>query len=210
ITIDLTALRDGAAAVDALGRVLTPEAIQPIVGRSATNTIRKHLFELNQSRPNRLGGRRTNFYAQAGRATSFTAAGDTVTVSIASVGIAQRYFGGTITPKTAKFLTIPAVPEAHGKRAGEFPDLEFAVPGGHPALIRRQQQAVKFRRDRKTGLRRAFAGAERGGEVIFWLAKSVTQQADPSVLPTDETIVTNAQRDVQAYTDLQIDRINTP
>lgn len=32
-------------------------------------------------------------------------------------------FGITIKPKTAKMLTIPVNPKAHGKRAGEFPDL---------------------------------------------------------------------------------------
>lgn len=34
-------------------------------------------------------------------------------------------FGVKITPKTANWLTIPLIPEAKGKRAGEFDDLFF-------------------------------------------------------------------------------------
>ena len=96
---------------------LQPDRLFPIVGRSGVNTIREHLFGLNQTRPNAMGGARTNFYASAARGTHFDAVADGVKISINQVGMAQRYFGGVITAKKVKLLTIPACPEAYGHRA---------------------------------------------------------------------------------------------
>lgn len=150
---------------------LAPEVAGPVAGRAAVNLIRRHLFTLNGERANSLGGRRTSFYAGAGRATSFAVRGDTVVVSINQRGIAQRYFGGTIRPKTKKFLTIPAHPDAHGKRAGEFGALELVFGA--------QGQAIGLAR-REPG--RAF------GEILFRLVRSVTQRPDPTVLPAPTEI----------------------
>ena len=47
----------------ALSRGLQPDRLFPIIGRSGEDTIREHRFGLNQTRPNALGGQRTNFYA---------------------------------------------------------------------------------------------------------------------------------------------------
>lgn len=190
-------------ATPALARVragLQPEALRAIVGRSAVNTVRAHLFGVNQSRPNRLGGPRTNFYTQAARATSFRIVGDAVVVSIASVGIAQRYFGGTIRPVTKKFLTIPARAEAYGKRAGEFQDLEVLVGRNGPyALARRSASLISIGRRGADGRRAIGRRGSQGGEILFWLVKEVTQKPDPTVLPYNEQIEAAAQRDLTAY-----------
>lgn len=46
-------------------------------------------------------------------------------------------FGTTIRPKEAKFLTIPLVPEAKGKRSGDFPDLQpIGLDDGSGVLAR--------------------------------------------------------------------------
>jgi hypothetical protein len=39
--------------------------------------------------------------------------------------LSHKITGGTITPKSGKFLTIPLVPEAHGVRARDFPGKTF-------------------------------------------------------------------------------------
>lgn len=46
-------------------------------------------------------------------------------------------FGTTIRPREAKFLTIPLVPEAKNKRAGDFPDLQpIGLDDGSGVLAR--------------------------------------------------------------------------
>ena len=74
----------------ALAGALAPKQLFPVIGRSAVGTFRKHLFEVNRTRPNALGGTRTGFYASAARGTSFETTGDGVTLTVASVGIRQR------------------------------------------------------------------------------------------------------------------------
>jgi hypothetical protein len=207
IAIQINATNTAGPASRRVMSVLKPSALNPVIGRSANNTVREHLFGLNSSRPNKLGGRRTNFYGQAARATNFKVVSDTeVVVSIPKLGIAQRFFGGTIRPKAAKYLTIPANPAAHGKRAREFSDLKFAIiPGKGPALVLKSAIKVKRVKTKQTGrTRRDDFTSETlttsGGEttVMFWLRRSITQQPDPTVLPYNELIASRVQRDVDA------------
>lgn len=176
-------LRD--TAQPALARVrgaLQPAQLNPVVGRAARNVYRGHLFRLDRERPNAMGGKRTHFYAQAARGTSFTAEPDGVTVSIASIGIAQRFFGGVIRPQKAKWLTIPAVPEAHGKTASQF-DLELVWNADRKpvALATKNTLAVQITQNAQGKIVKKHTGSL--GRIMFWLRKSVTQEPDPSVLP---------------------------
>jgi len=192
---------------------LQPAQINPIVGRSAQQSYKTHLFGVDQSRANKLGGRRTHFFASAARGTSFKVVGDEVVVSIASVGIRQRYYGGTIKPKK-KYLTIPAIPEAHGKRASEFTGLSFAFAEDptsgrtRPALVQGARSLIRTRRTAR-GVR-VFAAGEQAQRVVFWLVKSVTQQPDPSILPYDEQVQAKVLQDLAAYAQLLIARQGGP
>jgi hypothetical protein len=172
---------------------LAPEKINPVLGRAAVNLTRNHLFRLNGERANRLGGKRTNFYAQAARGTSFELTPTGFVQSVNQVGIGQRYFGGTITPKGGKkYLTIPMRAEAYGKRAGEFNNLRFAmVPGIGPALVETEATSLRKTRSKKGGVSttRFKSAGEVGGGVMFRLVRKVTQQADPSVMPAREDYV---------------------
>lgn len=176
----------GTPAIRAVLQAVQPKQVNPIVGRAATNLIREHLFDLNKSRPNKLGGRRTNFYASAARGTHFDATENGVVISVVQVGIAQRYFGGIIKPTKAKYLTIPVSPEAHGKRASEFSDLEVVFgKGGRPIGLARK-------------------GAHE--DLLYRLVKYVDQAADPTVLPSNETIAAAANVAVGSYVQRVIDR----
>jgi hypothetical protein len=176
---------------------LQPDRLFPIVGRSGVNTIREHLFGLNQTRPNAMGGARTNFYASAARGTHFDAVADGVKISINQVGMAQRYFGGVITAKKVKLLTIPACPEAYGHRASEFPGLTFVVLGGKPALVRYAQTILGSRTVK--GQKRFYGKRKVEFQVMFWLKHSVDQAPDETVLPYTELIGTRIERDVGSY-----------
>jgi hypothetical protein len=180
----------------ALSRGLQPDRLFPIIGRSGEGTIREHLFGLNQSRPNAMGGQRTNFYASAARGTHFTIMDGGVRISINQVGMAQRYFGGTITQKD-KMLTIPACPEAYGHRAREFSGLSYVVLKGGPALVRYAQTILGWRT--RDGQQRAYAKRRVDFQVMFWLRHSITQEGDETVLPYNELIATRIERDADAY-----------
>ena len=178
---------------------LQPNALNQRVGGTAQRLTQRHLRARNTSQPNRLGGARTNFYAQAARATFFTVTNTGVVVSIAKLGMRQRFAGGVIRPhgtsrvtgKAIQFLAIPATAAAHGKRPGEFSDLKFAiVPGKGPALVRTQTVTKNVGRKQKGG-GYAQKTVVQAGEVVFWLRRKVTQRADPTVIP-DATAFTEA------------------
>jgi hypothetical protein len=166
----------------AFGVALTGDEIGMIVGQAAQQLIKEHFEKLaNDSAHHKtarsLGAQRTGLYEEASRATQqpvLERGG--VSVSINQVAIAQRYFGGTIVPVNAKFLAIPARTETYGHRPREFKDL-------HPIFF-------------KSG---AAALADAEGGVYFWLVKSVTQSADPTVLPEDSDLLDHAMLAAAAY-----------
>ena len=96
-------------------------------------------------------------------------------VRIADPAINQKVFGGTITPKEGKYLTIPARPEANGRSPRTFSDLRFVPLRGRGRLrgmlVRTRQTFVKNRK-------------QVGGEVFYWCVTQVTQAADPDALPS--------------------------
>jgi hypothetical protein len=171
--------------------------INPRVGQAVKILVANHLFAKG---PNKMGFPSTHFYAGAGKATAWYLNGTGVTVTIAQQGIGQRYRGGPINPTDGKkYLTIPARSEAYGKRAGEFGNLKI--------LFGRQRDGtigpVALIADKGGATRKVFGGREGAtperkihgaeeGIVLFWLVKSVNQQADVTVLPSDEAIAETA------------------
>ena len=185
-------------AVRALPAGIALARVRPIIGRAGVNVVRGHLFKLDASRRNRLGGRRTHYYAKAARATHYSNRADGVAVTVSHVGVALRFFGGVVRPVNRKYLTIPANAKAHGRRAREFNNLEVMIrrKGGRArAVALVERQATTLRRTRK-GLAR---GRQTGGKVYFWLVRKATMPADRSVLPTDRQLLAGIEPHVDAY-----------
>lgn len=190
ITVDVSNPANGA--LDELRKAVSPEVTNAAIGGAARRVVQDHLRTLDEARPNALGGKRTHYYAQAARSVTYESSGDTVTVGIHHTGIAQRYFGGEIKPVTAKVLTIPAIAEAHGHRAGEFDFLSLVWPKGKSvgALVERDRTEVRITKDRrkgKSGLR-VIKKHQLGGRVFFWLVAKAVQAPDPGVLPSQSLI----------------------
>lgn len=144
--------------------------VRKAMGRAIGTTLRKHFTKLDSERPNALGGKRTHFYGQVRRSVQQPElTGDGVVVAINHVGIAQRYFGGVIKPKTAKYLTIPVNPEAYGHRAREFELTPIFFADGGGVLVDHTNP-------------NAPGGI---GEVYYRLATEVDQAPDPTVLPPE-------------------------
>ena len=111
-------------------------------------------------------------------------------LSVEHNAIAMRYYGGRINPANRKFLTIPANAKAYGRRAREFGST-LAV------MVRRKQGKItpialidkKYKKKKRI---------PRGG-VYYWLVRSVTQKADPSVLPTERKLATGITNELSDW-----------
>lgn len=173
-----------------------PDQLLPVAGRAVANLWRAYLVTLNSDR-HREGGR--NFYFQASRAVTYTVVGGVLFVSNNQQGMAQRFYGGPIVAGSngsgVKWLTLPARQEAYGHRAREFNDLVFVKLRDDLAmLVQRDREAGDTARrsiTRRTAeTARTVAG--QGGLVFYWLVKQVDQEADPTVMPTEDQIRTAA------------------
>ncbi len=113
--------------------------------------------------------------------------------------VALRYFGGTVTPKKAENLAIPARTEAYNKSPRDMHDLRLAVfAGGTLALVQAASQKVKWRRSK--GQLRPSPGAETaGGLVFYWLVKSATIAGNTAVLPAADVLQAAANSAVASY-----------
>jgi len=172
--------------------------VNPAIGAGVTKLFQDHYLALPS---NKSSWPSTNFWARAARATHWTLLADGVVISTSQQGVLQRYYGGEIKPVNAKHLAIPARAEAYGKLPREFNDLSvaFKSEGGKPtpfALVQNQQTPTTIvRKGKKTSVEH---GEAIGGAVFFWLVKSVNQQGDPNIIPSDQEIGDAAQEQVDA------------
>lgn len=193
---------------DAARRLLQVEgaAAYKIAGTGIMEEVKDHLAARDEL-PNSKGWPKTHFHDRARRQTFLRSTNFDATVHIAMVGF-RTYFGGTpqeIRPVKAKMLTIPARAEAYGRRAREFSDLVVRmVDNGRgqmvPALVRAEQTTFAFGRKRKDGTRgvkdKQYVA---GGEVYYWLAKSVHPKPHPEALPTVEKLRARAVHELESY-----------
>jgi hypothetical protein len=180
LTIDAADLQVLGAEADKIQQTLTSQDLILIGGRAVQQALKEHFEELSRDSTHHqtalsLGADPTGFYTEAAESVNNPIAVDSETVSVSisgPAGLAQRFFGGTIEAKPGSALTIPARAEAYGHRAGEFANLRLVVFGdtGLAALIDRD-------------------GPGDEGDVYYWLVRSVTQQPDPTVLPTEEEMI---------------------
>ena len=182
-------LKDSAsAALKAKMAKTSGQRLNAFVGPAVALEVKHNFLSLGH---NKQGWPTTNFWAGAARSTNWSSLVDGVVVSCNQIGVRQRYHGGEIKPVNAKFLTIPISPVSYGHVAADFPGL-FLMTTKTGAYLVQSGQSVS----EKTG---SFGGAKKLGgnskrrkfaslNFLFILKASVTQEADPSVLPTDERI----------------------
>ena len=200
ISVKLTLEDLGASAL--LRSILSPAFIRganEVAGRAGANAVQAHLRDQDKT-PNALGGRRTHFYSLAAMAVQHTVDDDGALISVAHLGLAQRYFGGVITPVNTDYLAIPATAAAHGRRPRDSDNPELAPfyrrKNGKAKVIGLADQVRYSKRGRAYGT----------GEVWYWLVKSVTQQPDPDVLPTETALREASLTAVESYTNRHLDR----
>lgn len=186
VNVQIDASR-AAARLQAAGQAIAPARLHAVMGRAALNLVVNHLRSRNQT-PNRLGGRRTNYYSRAADATSMRHDETAATIAVSQVGFRLHYRGGTVVPVNRRALTIPIHAAAHGRRASEFPGIFRVNPeGGSPDALLADKPVE-------------------GGPLrfLYVLKKSVTLQADPSVLPSEAGIRRDAVAAVERFLARQI------
>jgi hypothetical protein len=147
--------------------------IAPAIGAAVVLLFQDHFGALPDNRNNWPS---TGFWAQCARSTNYNVLAGQVDINVNKQGFRQRLQGGEITAEGDGWLTIPAQARAYGKRAREFSNLRLAFSRKGGAL-------------RPWGLiTDEFKSGDRTDGVMFWLTKSVTQQPNPAVLPTDAQI----------------------
>jgi hypothetical protein len=87
---------------------------------------------------------------------------------------------------TKKWLSIPARAEAYGKSPRLFDDLVFVLLGPDKAIL-----VESDRSEIKIGKRGVKVMGSRGGLVMYWLRRKVTQSKDPKALPSRQTMEAN-------------------
>ncbi|MBN8245886.1 MAG: hypothetical protein J0L84_00420 [Verrucomicrobia bacterium] len=158
-----------------LRQLQRPAALLAVLGRDAANQYRTH-FRMKNRTPNKLGGKRTNFWRQVAdsvQAPRLENGDQAVVISINHPAIAQKVMGGVIKPKRVKFLTIPVSPEAHGRTARTFE---------HETGLK-----LVFL---KVGDRNAVLATHRGGgmQIEYVLTASVKQAPDPTAVPDPDVV----------------------
>ncbi len=173
---------------------LAPEKLAAKVGPALQDLTREHLGSLPA---NKKGWPSTNFYDQFVDKVQWFPAENGLVVAIfpatihgRQVSLNQRFHGGPITPKTAKFLAIPISPVSYGKVPSDFPGLfllktkkgaylvqsgEQDTPKGRSKTKRSRDAGGNFRRRRQAKL-----------NFLFKLKASVNQKPDPAVVPSED------------------------
>jgi hypothetical protein len=193
-SIDAT-MRD----LDNLGGAISGDDVKAVMGRAVRGVVVSHFIQIasdsaHHETAGSLGATRTGVYQQAAQGTSQPEVSrEGVSISIHQVAIAQRFFGGTIEPVNAKFLAIPARSEAYGKRPNQFDNLRVIIfKSGAGALVSKEPPSGT-RRNRIAG------SAREPGLIFYWLVKQAIQEADHTVLPTEEEMLNAAVESAQEY-----------
>lgn len=179
--------------LNAIGAVLEHPAdmLQESAGR-VRRVLRQHFTERDKT-GNKLGGKRTHFWAQFAHSTEVGQVTDTtadVDIGDPLHQLAHKISGGTIRAKTPwpfsgfLLLTIPVHPAAYGRRAKEL---------------------------RQDGIKLTFIGSARGGilgnlarnaaedEIYYACVPSVTHEPDLEALPPGEDMETAALEGAEDY-----------
>lgn len=194
-------ITDGATpALKEMAERLSPRRLGAAIGPAVARLVQR---DLRKNGRNKKGWPTTNFWARAAKATNWQATDTGATISVNQIGVAQRYYGGTISAVKKKFLAIPISPVSYGHLPSDFPGLFLMVTKKGAYLVQYGSGAplkrAKGEKDRN-GARGGNAKRRRTGTMVFLfkLVKSVSQKGNPAVIPSEKEIVDTAYKAVEA------------
>ena len=152
-----------------------PRPLLQAAARSVVRDLQRH-FREREKTPNKLGGKRTHWWARVARSTAVAEVTDArAVVSISEPGIGLQVSGGMVRPVEAKALTIPIHAEAYGRRAKTVELLT----------------GMKLFRVKPKGSPHTFLARSLGDDTIrllYVLKKVARIPADPNALPPRATL----------------------
>jgi hypothetical protein len=197
---------EAAAVLQRLGEGLGDrEALHATMAFAVEALWRDHLdSEGYTSRPNKLGGKSTGYWKGASQSIASEASAEGATISMSQRGLALHYFGGVVKPVSAKALSIPVHPSAHGVYARQYPGPLAFIPAGRAFgpvrkggrqddhfvgfLVRGEERVVT--RGKNKGQTRTLP--VKGGETIYILRTQTTHEPDPNIVPGESAMITAA------------------
>ncbi|RFC46912.1 MAG: hypothetical protein DUW69_001562 [Verrucomicrobia bacterium] len=191
--------------VEVKGSLVNRSALNEALGKRLALELQTY-FRSRSSEPNKMAAPSLGFWNKVAADTQLNEVSDTgATVAIASPEFRPRLFGAVIKPTGGrKFLTIPLVAAAYGKRAQEY-----ELASGHKLFRLGNSRVLAERVDS--------GGTEAGGQVtlrrsrsnivgqgyqkinireksqiraVFALCPSVTIPKDPRALPASDFLLT--------------------
>lgn len=209
VTVTADSAATGLFLVNLSGDLKRPRALNDALGRRLARELQGH-FRSRNGEPNKLGGRKTNFWKQVADATSLSEVSDTgAVVSVAERRFAIQLYGGTIRPTgNRKALTIPKIPEAHGLRVSEYEARTgrklFTLPGVAMLFERDPRGAVTP--SESVGIRRrnGTPGRIRVRAMslirpVYSLVRQAVIKPDPRALPDSAKLAAALQAEADAW-----------
>ena len=137
IELDITIDDKATESINALMAALSPENradMMQVAGQASLVSMQEYYGDfntkggwLNKSLPTHGAGRKStgfgNTITEGWNVSGADASG--FTLNNGAPWLSHKISGGTIRPKSGKYLTIPLVPEAHGVRARDYPGKTF-------------------------------------------------------------------------------------
>ena len=137
IELDITIDDKATESINALMAALSPENradMMRVAGQASLVSMQEYYGDfntkggwLNKSLPTHGAGRKStgfgNTITEGWNMSGADASG--FTLNNGAPWLSHKISGGTIRPKSGKYLTIPLVPEAHGVRARDYPGKTF-------------------------------------------------------------------------------------
>ena len=175
-----------------MGESFRTRRFNPALAAGVLKMVKGHIRALPK---NKMGWPSQNYWQEAAKSAFSTTTPTGFTITIPQAGFNMHVTGEphTIEPRNARLLTIPAVPEAYGRRAGEFQNLRIAYyrKGGQLvpfALVEKSEPGQKGPHKIQLRTGKSVAKGETG-KVIYWLRDHVTTHPyDPSPVPSEEEI----------------------
>lgn len=164
-------------------------------------TLRGHFSERDK-RGNKLGGRRTHYWAAIANSTAVGEVTDRqADIEIGDPRFAQTLYGGVIRAKTPwpfsgfLLLTIPVHPAAYGRRAS--------------VLKRELGVKLVFIGSAQGGVLGTFAKQAAEDQVYYACVPSVDQAPDPDALPAGEVLEAEALQGAEDYLRTEVQQSQT-
>lgn len=199
ITIDVTDTATPALR-QIIGDVKPGGGLGTVMGRALANTLKKH-FRARNVVPNKLGGKRTNFWSAVASSVQNPVVGTAeVSVAISNPAMGQKVFGGRIKPTKKKALAIPVNAKAYGNSPRIFKDLAFIPARGGPQVnigYLVEGEIGKILRGKRKG--QDTVRPKKGGVMMYVLRAWVDQKADPRALPAKETMIEDVTKAAQIF-----------